>query len=141
NGTKDVQLTVTIARMIKFLSAASGPVDVVSEVDDTSYVKFRVVDDLSHPVNMEMHIVVAELYDTSHTARPFFNVSGLDTAGSSATNDDSDDEAASAGGSDSGKTEENPPTGDNSQLALYAVLLLASVGGIFVIWKSRTARN
>src|SRR5699024_5985961 len=142
NGTKYVQLTVTSASMIKSLSAPSGPVDVVSEGDDTRTVKFRVDGDLSQPVNMEMHIVVPDLYDTTHTARAVFDTSGLDTAaGSSATNDDSDDEAAAAGSSDSGKTEENPPTGDNSQLALYAVLLLASVGGIFVIWKTRAARN
>ncbi|HLR52200.1 MAG TPA: NEAT domain-containing protein [Candidatus Avamphibacillus sp.] len=139
NGTKYVQLTVTSASMIKSLSAPSGPVDVVSDNGDTRTVKFRVDGDLSQPVNMEMHIVVPDLYDTTHTARAVFDTSGLD--GSSATNKDSDDGATTAEGNDSEKTEENPPTGDNSQLALYAVLLLASVGGIFVIWKTRAARN
>src|SRR5699024_6414600 len=137
NGTKYVQLTVTSASMIKSLSAPSGPVDVVSDNGDTRTVKFRVDGDLSQPVNMEMHIVVPDLYDTTHTARAVFDTSGLD--GSSATNKDSDDGATTAEGNDSEKTEENPPTGDNSQLALYAVLLLASVGGIFVIWKTRAA--
>lgn len=149
NGTKHIQLTVTGADMIKSLSGPNGPVDVLSEGDDTRVVKFRVDGDLSQPVNMEMHIVVPDLYDTTHTARAVFDTSGLETAGSSADNeanedssDDAGEEAAAAGSNDdSGKAEENPPTGDQSPIALYAALLLVSLGGIFAVWKTRAARN
>src|SRR5699024_7955484 len=146
-GVKHIQLTVTSSSMVKSLSAPSGPVNVVSEDkgNETRTVKFK-VDNLSQPVNMEMHIVVPDLYDMTHTARADFDVSGLPAAGSATTEKDSTDDGVAAtedngsgeaktenNGSEkaeetaSGKAEENPPTGDNSSIALYAVLLVGSV--------------
>lgn len=150
DGVKHIQLTVTSSDMIKSLSAPSGPVEVVSEGDGTRTVKFRVDGDLSQPVNMEMHIVVPDLYDTTHTARAVFDVSGLPTA----SNDNQD---ATGAGSDGGNTEkssgnesgsddgagtpvDNPQTGDNTPIALYVILLISSIV-IFAVYKLRFARN
>src|SRR5699024_5593406 len=149
NGTQYIQLTVTSAEMVKSLSAPSGPVDVVSDNGDTRTVKFP-VDDLSQPVNMSMHVVVPEEalpggYDMEHTARAVFDVSGLPTADagdgeteSSTENDDdsSNDEAAGAG-----ETEENPPTGDSSNIALFALLLVGSGIALFAVRKFSSAQN
>src|SRR5690625_1480992 len=81
DGVQTIQLTVTGADMIKKLVAPSGPVNVVSESGDTRTVSFRVDGDLSQPVSMKMDIVVPDLYDTTHTARAVFDVSGLPAAG------------------------------------------------------------
>lgn len=162
NGVKHIQLTVTSSSMVKSLSAPSGPVNVVSEDkgNETRTVKFK-VDDLSQPVNMEMHIVVPDLYDMTHTARADFDVSGLPAAGSAESkeesSDDGEDEAVTTGNNDSGesenngsekaeengsgKAEENPPTGDNTSIVLYVLLLLGASAGIFAVWKLRPARN
>lgn len=132
DGVQTVQLTVTGADMIKDLSTSSGPVNVVSESGDTRTVSFQVSGDLSQPVSMDMHIVVPDLYDTTHTARAVFDVSGIPAAGAGDSGDSSDNEAAT--------TVENPPTGDNTPIALYVTLLLGSIA-IFTIYKVRTARN
>src|SRR5690625_2285826 len=140
NGTQYIQLTVTSAEMVKSLSAPSGPVTVVSDSGDTRTVQFP-VDDVSKPVTMQMHIVVPDMpempggYDKTHSARAVFDVSGLDTAGSTATSEDTSDGEATAGGA-----EENPPTGDNTPIALYVTLLLASLA-FFTVYKLRFARN
>src|SRR5699024_9815319 len=68
-GVHTVQLTLTGADMIKDLSTSSGPVNVVSDNGETRTVSFQVSGDLSQPVSMDMHIVVPDLYDTTHTAR------------------------------------------------------------------------
>lgn len=153
NGTQYIELTVTGADMIKSLSAPSGPVDVVSESGDTRTVKFKVDGDLSQPVDMEMHIVVPDLYDTTHTARAVFDVSGLESADngedeSTTENDnsnvDKDDETTVAGDnndSGSGKAEDNPPTGDNSSIVLYAVLFIGSAVALFAVRKLRPAQD
>lgn len=138
DGVKHIQLTLTSSDMIKSLSTPSGPVSVVSEGDDSRVVKFKVAD-LSKPINMEMHIVVPDLYDTTHTARAVFNVSGLPEAGveTSAGEDNqspSDNETAATA------PVENPPTGDETPIALYVALLLSSIA-IFTIYKLRVARN
>lgn len=137
NGTKYIQLTVTSASMIKSLSAPSGPVDVVSEGDDTRTIKFRVDGDLSQPVNMEMHIEVPGLYDSTHTARAVFDVSGLDQAGSTVTKEDSSDDETAA----PVKVEENPPTGDSTPIVMYTILLAGSAVALYAIRKLRPAKN
>jgi len=146
NGTKYIQLTVTSADMVESLSGPNGPVEVVSEGDDTRTVKFSVDGDLTQPVNMEMHIIVPDIpempggYDMTHTARAVFDVSGLDQAGSTATEESSsDDEVSVAAGTD--KNEKNPPTGDNSSILLYVILLLGSMSVLFFAKKRRTVRH
>lgn len=131
NGVQHIQLTVTSAEMIKSLSAPSGPVSVVSDNGDTRTVKFQVDGDLSQPVNMKMHIVVPDLYDTNHTARAVFDVSGLKGAATDSSNS----------GESAGKAIDNPPTGDNSSIALYVLLLVGAVAGILVVRKLRPAHN
>lgn len=110
NGTKYIQLTVTGADMIKSLSAPSGPVEVISEdeSEDTRTVKFRVDEDLTEPVEMEMHVVVPDLYDTTHTARAVFDVDDLETAPSE---DRADENANTEGGDESIEND----TGDESE--------------------------
>lgn len=145
NGVQYIQLTVTGSNYIKSLSAPSGPVQVVSEdtENQTRTVKFRVDGDLSQPLDMQMHIVVPDMYDTTHTAQAVFDVSGLDQAPANAEQGTSDNgsgngEEASSNGEE---VVENPETGDDSPIALYALLLLVSAIALFVIWKSRLVRN
>ncbi|MBU5467579.1 NEAT domain-containing protein [Virgibacillus sp. MSJ-26] len=141
NGVKTIQLTVTGADMIKSLSAPNGPVDVVSDNGDTRTVKFNVDGDFSQPVSMEMHIKVPDLYDTTHTARAVFDVSGLDQAGSTASKEDSSDEDNATPAAGSNKAEENPPTGDSTPIVMYTILLVGSVVALVAARKLRPAKN
>src|SRR5699024_1020269 len=106
DGVQHIQLTVTGADMIKKLVAPSGSVSVVSDNGDTRTVKFRVDGDLSQPVPLEMDIVVPDLYDTTHTARAAFDVSGLPQAGAKSTTENGEKS------SDNGTPApvDNPPT-------------------------------
>jgi len=144
NGVQHIQLTLTGIEYIKSLSGPSGPVEVISEdtANDTRVVKFRVDGDLSQPVSMDMHIIVPDLYDQTHTARAVFDVSELPQAGEAAeqgtgeagTEETDGDEAA-------GGAVENPPTGDNSSIGLYVLLMAGAAIALFAIWKFRPARN
>src|SRR5690625_6478854 len=106
DGVKNIQLTVTGADMIKKLVAPSGSVSVVSDNGDTRTVKFRVDGDLSQPVPLEMDIVVPDLYDTTHTARAVFDVSGLPEAGATPTTEDSEETTGNEDSSDGTRSEE-----------------------------------
>jgi len=79
NGVQYITLTVTGSNYIKSLSAPSGPVEIISEDTEklTRTVRFKVDGDLSQPLNMKMHIVVPDVYDTTHIARAIFDVKGL----------------------------------------------------------------
>jgi len=140
DGVQHIQLTITSSNYVESLSVPSGSVDVVSEDTDNNVrvVKFRVDGDLSQPVNMNMTINVPEMNmeNFQPSAQAVFDVSGLPQADSTPEQDagDNNDEA-------SGAAVENPPTGDNSSIALYALLLLGSGIALFVIWKLRPARN
>ncbi|WP_026907397.1 NEAT domain-containing protein [Paucisalibacillus globulus] len=88
NGVQYIQMTVTGSNYVASLSAPSGPVEVISD-DTTNFVrvvKFRVDGDLSKPLNMEMHIIVPDLYDMTHTARAVFDVSGVTQEKAAAAN-------------------------------------------------------
>src|SRR5699024_3440553 len=126
DGVKHIQLTVTGADMIKKLVAPSGSVSVVSDNGETRTVKFRVDGDLSQPVPLEMDIVVPDLYDTTHTARAVFNVSGLPEAGAKSTTGSSEESAGKEDSSNGTTTpDDKPPTADETQVALYVTLLLS----------------
>src|SRR5690625_2095483 len=120
-------------------------------------VKFKVDGDLSQPVSMDMNIVDPDMpampggYDKDHTARAVFEVSGLPEAGDEPASSDNNDEPANAGGgasdsnggsSDGGEESavDNPQTGDDTPIALYVTLLVASVA-VFAVYKLRFARN
>lgn len=141
NGVQYIQLTVTGSNYIKSLSTPTGPVSVVSEntANQTRTVKFRVKGDLSQPLNMDMHIVVPDMYDMTHTARAVFNVSGLPQATSAG-----EQKSVESGSETSGniaETVENPKTGDNSPIGMYALLMLGSAIALFAIRKFRPVRN
>jgi len=142
NGVKTIQITVTGADMIKELTAPSGPVQVVSEDpnNDTRVVKFRVDGDLADPVSMKMHIVVPDLYDMEHTARAVFDVSNLPEAGSGEGSTETGTETENETNTESNQEKEeeidNPQTGDDTPIALYVSLLVASVA-IFTVYKVR----
>ncbi|MCF3943390.1 NEAT domain-containing protein [Oceanobacillus alkalisoli] len=151
NGVQTVSLTVTGSNYIESLSTPAGAVNVVSEdsANETRTVSFRVDGDLSQPLNMDMHIVVPDLYDTVHTARAVFNASGLPQAGAQASTDAGE---TSTSGETSGATDEstanvggevveNPKTGEETPIVLYTVLLLVSGIALISIWKFRPARN
>ena len=135
DGVKHIQLTVTSSTLIQSLSAPSGAVEVVNENkgNDTRTVKFRVDGDLSQPIKMDMHIIVPNMYDMEHSARAVFNVSGLPASGDGAATTPTSD-------SGSGEAEANPPTGDNTPIALYVILLLSSVA-VFTVYKLRFAKD
>jgi len=86
DGNQKIRITLTGASMIKSLKSPSGPVSVISDSGETRVVEFPVSGDLSNPLPMEMHIIVPKEalppngYDMTHTARAFFNVSGLPSA-------------------------------------------------------------
>lgn len=149
NGAQYIQLTVTSAEMVKSIGVPSGPVTVVSDNGDTRTVKFKVDGDLSKPLNMSMHVVVPEEalpggYDMTHTTRAIFDVSDLpaastgeETTESSTANDETGNNAETG----ASKTEENPPTGDSTQIALLALLLVGSGMALFTVRKFSSARN
>lgn len=132
DGTKRIELTVTGADMIKSLSAPSGEVDVVNEDEDNDErtVRFDVDDDLSEPLDMEMHVVVPDLYDTTHTARAVFDVNNMEAMEAETSNDESEN-----------KAEDNPSTGDESSITFYVVLILASAIALLIVRKRRSAQD
>lgn len=166
-SSQSIQLTLTSADMIKSLSVQGTPVSVVSDSGDTRVVKFN-VKDASKPVNMDMHVIVPDLYDQDHGAQAIFDVGGIPATASTPAKDDdgekSEDEKAAPesdnggettkdsssngdgeateGSSDKGAGEEvdNPPTGDNTPIALYIGLLVGSIA-LFSVYKFRFARN
>ena len=138
NGKNYIQLTLNKdAQYVKSLSGPYGAAQVISDSGNTRVLKLQ-VGDLSQPVTLNMHVVVPEKiagmkYDQNHTAR--LVVTEGWPPSQSATNDNSTSEQSS------GETVENPPTGDDSSIALYAFLVLASVIALVAVWKFRPARN
>lgn len=139
NGVQYIQLTVTGSNYIKSLSTSAGAVSIVSEdtANQTRTVKFRANGDLSQPLSMDMHIVVPDMYDMTHTARAVFDVSGLPQAGATtnATNGENKSENGGAAAVD------NPKTGDNTPIGMYALLLFGSAIALFAIRKFRPVSN
>lgn len=134
NGEQHVQMTINQADYVKSLSNSS----VVSESGNTRVVQMK-VNDLSQPVTLNMHVVVPEEvagmpYDNHHKARAFFDVSGLDSSSGTSGNE------SESGVTATGDSVENPPTGDNTSIALYVTLLLASIV-IFSVYRIRFAKN
>jgi|SRR5690625_1905541 len=137
DGTYTVQITLSGAEMIESLSAPSGPVNVISDSGDTRIVSFT-TNTLSEPISMDMHINVPDQpampggYSQDHTARAVFDTSGIPAAGSGGESTDEGETPAA---------EDNPPTGDNSQITLYALLLVGSAGALFIVRKLRPTGN
>lgn len=133
-GKATVQITLTGAEMIKSLSVQGTPVTVVSDSGSTRVVKFNVSGDLSKRIPMSMHIVVPDMYDTTHSADLVMNVSGLGSAGGS---------SSGSGGTSigDGKVVENPRTSDESPIALYVMLLAGAAGAFILVRKLRPAGN
>jgi len=74
DGEKYVQLTVTSWSMIDFLKTNNGDVVVVKEnSDDSALVQFKVNDDLSDTIDLNMHITVPDMYSMEHDARFILN--------------------------------------------------------------------
>lgn len=139
NGVSTVTITLTGADMIKSLSGPSGPVTVVSEdtASNTRVVKFT-ANNLAQAQTMKMKISVPDLYDQEHSARLVFNTSDLPQAGATGSSNTNSGTNATAAG---GEVVENPKTGENSSIALYAALMVASVIGLVAIRKFRPARD
>lgn len=133
-GKATVQITLTGAEMIKSLSVQGTPVTVVSDSGSTRVVKFNVSGDLSKRIPMSMHIVVPDMYDTTHSADLVLNVSGLGSGSASSSGD-----GASASGD--GKAVENPRTSDDTPIALYVMLLVGALGAFVLVRKLRPAGN
>ncbi|MCZ2258575.1 NEAT domain-containing protein [Sporosarcina sp. G11-34] len=155
NGVQYIQLTLTSADMIKSLGTPAGTASIISEnkANKTRTVKFKVNGDLSQPLNMDMHIVVPDLYDMKHTARAVFDVSGLKQAAAPVKQKSADSgseknsnakesvESGTENDADAKEVVENPKTGDDSPIALYALLLIGSAIALFAIRKLKPARN
>jgi heme-binding NEAT domain protein len=141
NGTYHVQFTVTGIDYIESLTVPGSSIEIVGEdtENDTRTYRFS-VNDLSQSIDMDMNIIVPDMYDMTHTAQAVFDISGLPDAGEAAEqgSDENEDEA---GAGASGETVENPPTGDSSSMGLYALLMIGSGVALFAIWKLRPARD
>jgi heme-binding NEAT domain protein len=139
NGTQYVQLTITGTNYIESLTIPGTVIETVNEDsgNNVKTIKFK-VDDLTQKVHMDMTINVPEMNmeNFQPSAQLAFDTSELPQA-DSAGEQDAGDESDEAGGA----AVENPPTGDNSSIALYAFLLLGSGIALFAIWKLRPARN
>src|SRR5690625_4683284 len=87
-GEKHIQLTVNHSDYVKSLSGPQGEVGIVSEDKEKKerVVKFE-VDELSKPIEMEMHIsfeLEDQGYDQTHKARFDFNTDSMEPVGSKA---------------------------------------------------------
>jgi heme-binding NEAT domain protein len=133
-GTKTVQITLTGADMIKSLSVNGAPVTVVSDSGKTRVVKFNVSGDLYSRIPMKMHIVVPDMYDTTHTADLLITDLGSSSSGSSST-------ATSTSLGNGDKNADNPKTSDNSPIVLYSLLLVGAVGALVLVRKLRPTSN
>lgn len=141
NGVNYVELTITNSEWVKSLSGPYGSENVVSEdkANDTRTVRLQ-VDDLSNPVNLNMHVVVPENiagmeYDHEHAVRAVFDVSGVDLAKTQqASSDIGDEETAQQ------EVVENPQTSDHSPIGLYVVLIFASIA-VFIFYRVRLAKE
>src|SRR5690625_2620272 len=162
-NTHTIELTVTSAEMIKSLSVQGTPVNVVSDSGDSRTVKFN-VSDASKPVNLDMHVNVTELYDQKHKAQTTFDVKRIpegstksneeqkneeptsnnnndnEESTNSSTNNEENEVTAGASDNDAKKDVENPPTGDDTPIALYIGLLVGSFI-LFAVYRFRFARN
>ena len=156
---KHIQLTVNHSDYVKSLSGPHGEVSIISEDKEERerVVKFE-VDDLSKPIEMEMHIsfeLEDQGYDQTHKARFDFDADSLEPVGSKAkkvekteTTDDKDDKDGKDDENDKGdkeevkgekaEQEENPPTSDNTPIALFAFLLIVS--SLALIYSIKSAR-
>lgn len=144
DGVYTVTFTVTGSEMVQSLSSSATTVSVVSEGNGTRTYQFQ-VKDLSKPLTMDMHITVPPQegfpgYDQDHSARFVFDTSGLPKAGTNEGTDNNKNTNAVAGDA-SGEKVDNPKTGEDSSMTLYAILLLASLIGLVAVWKFRPARN
>lgn len=149
NGKKYVQVTLRDAGYVKSLSGPHGAVQVISDNGDKRVIKMQ-VDDLSKPVNLEMHVVVPKEvagmdYDQKHKARAIFDASGIKDDKVAAQSTDGDDKdkttVQSIDGDNKDNKVDNPQTSDTTPLTLYSVLAVGSAAILFVIWKRRPARN
>lgn len=152
DGEKHIELTVTSSDMIQSLSAPTGEVDIVdeNEDEDTRTVKFRVDQDLSEPLEMEMHVIVPDLYDMTHTARAVFDVES-ETADEENTEEDNteevneepDNEEEEAFAENTDENVENAEASDSTSNALW--ITLAIVGVIIIagilFWVVRKKRS
>ncbi|MEI5890797.1 heme uptake protein IsdC [Bacillus cereus] len=162
NGEMRVQIPMNHSAWItEFKAPENGnfvDAKVVSkdEPADKRTVEFK-VDDLSKPAAAKIHVVVPNVnYDHNYTIRFAFDanvkaVGGENTATTVTKNNDQtktdtkvkeevkkeESKEANKGKNESGKTEktDNPKTGDEARIGLFAALLLIS--GVFLIRKVR----
>lgn len=144
DGIQTIELTVTSSSMIESLEVPSGPVEVISEdeSEETRVVRFDVDEDLSLPVDVEMHIIVPDLYDTTHTARAVFEVDELDSVdsdeeNSTVGNDNNSEKENIVNENDSNTTEEVvneevSESDEKSESTSTALLISLIVGGILI---------
>lgn len=143
NGKNFITVTITNSDYVQSVSGPNGATKVSEDTANNTVTYKMQVGDLSQPVSMGMHIVLPEEvfpggYDHNHTARAVFDVSGLPKAGTGTETKTSNSEGSTDSGA--GTPVENPPTGDDTPIALYVTLLLSSIA-IFTIYKLRVARN
>ena len=113
-NTHTIELTVTSAEMIKSLSVQGTPVDVVSDNGDSRTVKFN-VSDVSKPVNMDMHVIVPDLYDQDHSAQAHFDVSDVPEASSESKEEEGNENPASNNNNDNDETTNSSSNNDEDE--------------------------
>src|SRR5690625_3817534 len=152
-GEKHIQLTVNHSDYVKSLSGPQGEVGIVSEDKEKKerVVKFE-VDELSKPIEMEMNIsfeIENQDKDQTHKERIDFKTDSMKPverkakkADKSEATDDKDDKNDKDNKKEvkeeKEEQEENPPTSDNTPIALFAFLLIVS--SLALIYSVRSAR-
>lgn len=135
DGKNLVQLTLKNSSWWEEFSVASGGMTVLSDENDTRVVQFEVAD-LDQVLNSKIHVIVPDIdYDNKYDVRFKFDASGIPVDGGSSNSDNSQEASGEKGtdkadGNEQGgaKTdgEENPPTGDDAPIFVFAFVLIGS---------------
>lgn len=145
NGAKYIQLIINDWDMIDWLRTEHGDVIVVKEnADGSALIQFKVVGDLSDEVLLSMSVTVPGLYSMEHDARLIFDVDSqnevdpnefqiiVDSADPQGPgkpnfgNGDSNTDNGNGKATNSGNNN-NPQTGDTTNIFLYVMLLMGSL--------------
>lgn len=142
NNKNIIQLTLKNKSWWQYFKVNGIDVTVVSENNgaDTSIVQFE-VQELTNIIPAKIHVIVPDInYDNKYDIRFQFDASNIPTAKNTSTSSTEENEAPNANGEKDNQdktvqptVEKNPPTGDQSPIILFSLMLIASSG--FVIYQ------
>lgn len=158
DGKNYLQISINNWRMIDWLKVSGQSVIIIEEdkAADTALVQFQVPNNLNDIAEVTMKVTVLGLYETTHDARLVLDAkslvaddSGKDYVVHAPTTDENEPTINKPSFGSNGTTntttrgqatagaQENPQTGDTSQLILYTTLLIGSVLLLAVQYRRR----